>query len=373
MDMVRKHCEEGSGNQKIAQECVDRTHEMIRSFKKTVQNFVSQKPIRAGGFGVLTIDMQVPPRDNIDRVPLGASSASMYPGYSPADHIYGEAAAEYGMRMAEAKRKGIEVKIDSEGLEYIVGQSSLSAKEQIVAIHNEREEAKARKTSSGSANPTTSEDAEKIEAELMEEVKETGDGVDLFVIDPNPTPVDQLQGASTEIRVKNKANDKVKRRISFQDEQPSSASATDVHKKKKAKTSDALKVAEAKVEPAEVKDDFEEVVEARHREKEEKRRKKQEKKRKRESESSQILHNESANTTDQVIVPADERASQKPKKKKAKKALEVIDTAISSAIEVEEKAEKKKTKTSRIESGDADQAEGEAKRRKKKQKKEAPD
>jgi len=151
--------------------------------------FCKSKTYTGRGFEVLTIDMQVPPRDNIDRVPLGASSASMYPGYSPADHIYGEAAAEYGMRMAEAKRKGIEVKIDSDGHEYIVGQSSLSAKEQIAAIHKEREEAKARKTGSGSANPTTSKDAKKMEAEPMEEVRETRDGVDLFVIDSNPTPV----------------------------------------------------------------------------------------------------------------------------------------------------------------------------------------
>ena len=42
MDMVRKHCVEGSGNWKMAQACVDRTHGMVRDFKKAVYSFVSQ-------------------------------------------------------------------------------------------------------------------------------------------------------------------------------------------------------------------------------------------------------------------------------------------------------------------------------------------
>jgi len=40
MDMVRKHCVEGTGNYATAQACVDRTHEMLRSFKKTTASFV---------------------------------------------------------------------------------------------------------------------------------------------------------------------------------------------------------------------------------------------------------------------------------------------------------------------------------------------
>ena len=40
MDMVRKHCVEGSGNYKAAQACVDRTHEMLRMFKQATTTFV---------------------------------------------------------------------------------------------------------------------------------------------------------------------------------------------------------------------------------------------------------------------------------------------------------------------------------------------
>lgn len=40
MDMVRKHCVEGSGNHTTAQSCVDRTREMIRMFKQATWNFV---------------------------------------------------------------------------------------------------------------------------------------------------------------------------------------------------------------------------------------------------------------------------------------------------------------------------------------------
>ncbi len=42
MDMVRKHCMEGSGNYKAAEACVDRTHEMLRMFKQATATFVSQ-------------------------------------------------------------------------------------------------------------------------------------------------------------------------------------------------------------------------------------------------------------------------------------------------------------------------------------------
>ena len=42
MDMVRKHCAPGSGNYETAEACVNRTHEMLRDFKKVVFNFVSQ-------------------------------------------------------------------------------------------------------------------------------------------------------------------------------------------------------------------------------------------------------------------------------------------------------------------------------------------
>lgn len=41
MDMVRKHCVEGTGNYDTAKACVDRTHQMMRMFKEVAHNFVS--------------------------------------------------------------------------------------------------------------------------------------------------------------------------------------------------------------------------------------------------------------------------------------------------------------------------------------------
>lgn len=45
MDMVRKHCVEGTGNYDTAKACVDRTHEMIRMFKQATWNFVSMESL----------------------------------------------------------------------------------------------------------------------------------------------------------------------------------------------------------------------------------------------------------------------------------------------------------------------------------------
>lgn len=318
----------------------------------------------------LSFLFQIPPRDNIDRVPLGASSASMYPGYSPADHIYGEAAAEYGMIMAEARRKGIEVKTDSEGLEYIVGQSSLSAREQIEQIKKEREQKKA---TDSSANPATEDGVEDLKGEPMEDVQETGDGADLFTIDPNPTPVDQLQDISTAIRAKNKANDKAKRRVSFQDEQ---STTDDVPKKKMVKTSENVAVPNTATS-AGINDDFEEAVEARLKQKEEKRKKKTTdgKKRKRESDSSQIVREEPGSIPEQAAVPINEVLTQKPKKKKAKKVEDEADAPVFESNASEDQTEKKrKKKRPSTESGDADHTgEADTKRKKKKHKKETAD
>lgn len=48
MDMVRKHCVEGSGNYTTAQACVDRTHEMLRMFKKATETFVRGGAVLSG-------------------------------------------------------------------------------------------------------------------------------------------------------------------------------------------------------------------------------------------------------------------------------------------------------------------------------------
>ena len=112
----------------------------------------------------------------------------MYPGYSPADHIYGEAAAEYGAMIAEARRQGKEIKSDPNGIEYVVGQSQLSAREQLEEVKKSFAAKKAKR------NATSTEAARDQEnGEPMEGVEQTADVSQLFMVDANPTPVSALQ------------------------------------------------------------------------------------------------------------------------------------------------------------------------------------
>jgi len=315
MDMVRKHCVEGTGNHDAAQACVDRTHEMLRMFKRATATFI-------------------PPRDNIDRVPLGASSASMYPGYSPADHIYGEAAAEYGAVIAEARRQGKQIERNPDGVEYVVGQSQLGAKEQLEELKKSRGAAE----KSDQNDETSSGAEENMDGGPMDGVEQNTDAEQLFTVDSNPTPVSILQNKSDSTsKAKNKANDKAKRRVSFQDEQSNSPADTpeEGHKKKKVKVTEA-ESAQANVStPLVEEDDISAEVDARHKAKEERRKRKEEKKRKRESGSSQ---------TDAVEIPAEEPTAGKPTKKKQKKTKETEEVKQAAEPEVSEEQQPKKDK-----------------------------
>lgn len=87
IDMIRKHTVEGTENHKIITECMRRADTMLKDTKTATRSFV---------------------HDSNDRnnVPLGSASDSMYVGYSPADHEYGEAANHYGQQMAQARKNG---------------------------------------------------------------------------------------------------------------------------------------------------------------------------------------------------------------------------------------------------------------------------
>jgi hypothetical protein len=311
--------------------------------------------------------LQVPPRDSIDRVPLGASSASMYPGYSPADHIYGEAAAEYGAMIAEARRQGKEIRSDPNGIEYVVGQSQLSAREQLEEVK------KSLAAKSAKQNEETSKEAELDQGngEPMEGMEQTADASQLFMVDSNPTPLHVLQNKSdaSSSRNKNKANDKAKRRVSVQDEQayPVSEAPEDFHKKKKvkiAKVEEGLSESKPLVE----EDDISAEVDQRLKEKEERRRRKAEKKRKRESGSSQVEAVESIN------MPAEENQVKIPERKKHKKDERLEEKKEAGSAASEEKKSKKEKKKKRSSTGGA--AEGsndvavETEKPKKKRKKE---
>src|SRR5256714_14704719 len=159
----------------------------------------------------------------------------MYPGYSPADHVYGEAAAEYGATVAEARRQGKEIKSDSNGIEYVVGQSKLSSRDQLAG----GEKSIAAKRSKQSGGMGTEAGRNQENGEPMEGVEQTTDASQFFMVDSNPTPVSVLQHRSDGLssKGKNKANDKAKRRMSSHEDQSSATADApeDSHKTKKVK------------------------------------------------------------------------------------------------------------------------------------------
>jgi hypothetical protein len=264
----------------------------------------------------------------------------MYPGYSPADHIYGEAAAEYGAMISEARSQGKEIKSDPNGIEYVVGQSQLSAREQLEEVK------KSFVAKRASQSGETSKEAGRYQAngEPMEGIEQAADASHLFMVDSNPTPVSVLQNTSdaSSSKNKNKANDKAKRRVSGQDELANTATEVleDSHKKKKVKI---VKVEEgiSQSKPLVEEDDISAEVDQRLKEKEERRRRKAEKKRKRESGSSEVGVVEAANG------PMEEVQAEKPDKKEYKKERKLEEVQEAERAVSEEKKEKKEKKKKR--------------------------
>jgi hypothetical protein len=260
---------------------------------------------------------QVPPKDNIDRVPLGASSASMYPGYSPADHIYGEAAQEFGEHAAEMKRKGMDLKLDPSGPQYAVGQNRKPRRlTQTEGAH----------TGSVSASEQDGKD-EDGDGEPMEGVEQSTDMRPLFVIDSKPTPIADLGEIQKQ---RNKANDKAKRRVSFKEDQEVLTSGTNSCEQSKAKkiklgTAEPPSAANPGSVPQE--DDIAAEVEARLKAKEEKRKRKEEKKRKRESgDSGEGTRGDSSATLGDMS--AETSSVEKPKKKMPKKVHDEVEGSV---------------------------------------------
>ncbi len=278
--------------------------------------------------------LQVPPKDTIDKVPLGASSASMYPGYSPADHIYGEAAQEYGERAAEIKRQGIDLEIDPNGPQYVVGQSKkprrLSQEPEIL-------------TSSISSASAPNANGQDQGGEPMEGIEQSAGEPQYFVIDSKPSLVADLGEVQKQ---KNKANDKAKRRVSFKDEQEGEAASDDnfdTRKPKKAKIVVSGSPATVISEPAVQKEDISAEVEARLKAKEEKRKRKEERKRKRDSgDSSEIVQSESSAAPTGASAEKSSMPTEKPKKKMLK--LDQSEHSDMTELSIKADAEKKPKK-----------------------------
>jgi hypothetical protein len=263
----------------------------------------------------------------------------MYPGYSPADHIYGEAAAEYGAMIAEARRQGKEIKSDPNGIEYVVGQSQLSAREQLEEVKKSFAAKKAKRNA-------TSTEAERDQGngEPMEGVEQTADMSQLFMVDANPTPVSALQNMpeNSSSKGKNKANDKAKRSVSLLEDQANAVGEApeDSHQPKRVKTAKAEE-ATIKPKPLVEEDDISAEVDRRLKEKEERRRRKMEKKRKRESDSSQVERVETAEE------PVEETQIAKPDKKKHKKDKRAEEAKQAEQIVTKEEKHKKDKKKKR--------------------------
>ena len=303
-----------------------------------------------------TDSIQVAPPGQREQVPLGSSSASMYPGYSPADHEYGKAAEEFGRVAADARAKGVEIKHPE--VEYEIGQAK-GIKRRTLAGMREALAAKGQGSGSGSGSgsegPTAQAPKEKAtpqeKATPREKAKDekaeapTPDGDNpFFVIDTKPTPVN-LPGMTTQ---------PVKRSAS-----PPGSTEAKKHKKAKKHHEGELPISEdaANVEFEDISGE----VDARMKEREEKRKRKEEKKRKRDSEGDQIeaaeVHATSSDT------PAAGVETEKPKMKKAKNSNEekLADRTLGNkrpGEEIEEAAdgEGKKTKKRKKGNGASEEA-----------------
>ena len=246
----------------------------------------------------------------------------MYPGYSPADHVYGEAAQEFGSTVAELRKKGKDWKPEENGPEYVIGQSTLSEKQQ-------REQYRKQKSQSVETDQG-GDSRDGVEATKS-------DSEPLWFVDSNPTPVNVADTKSK----------KEKRRVSFEGGEEGKPS----QKKKKIEESQS-------VVPAVAEDDISTEVEARLKSKEEKRKKKKgDQKRKRDSVDSS-LPADTTNTTTSEPAPVE-----KPKKKKSKsQVVEGENPQPEETIKAEKEGKHKKKR------GDSTEMDDEGEKRKKRKK-----
>lgn len=282
-DMVRKHTVEGTGNWRAICDIIDRTKEMLYAAKSTARTFV-------------------PPADHRDQVPLGSSSASMYPGYSPADHEYGKAAEEYGSFAAAARARGVDVKHPD--LEYEIGQARGTKRKVLEGIEETTNVKHGGPGSRGAGEAPGGPETKPMtpyalhlkkqaeEKNAAEETTSNGDNPS-FVIDVNPTPVNLARQTTKSPK-----------------RSASPPAPLEQKKAKKAKKKHKGDLPQATDYQGVEFEDISQEVDARMKEKEAKRKRKEEKKRKRES-------------ADSPTAPADSSADaevERPKKRKSKKS-----------------------------------------------------
>lgn len=305
IDMIRKHTVEGTGNHKTIVECLERADTMLKDTKAATRSFVHD------------------PNDR-NHVPLGSASDSMYVGYSPADHEYGEAANRYGQQMAQARKAGAEPATGENGTEYKGGKKFTA-------------QASSKYSSGANGVPVAPrkgpEPAEPVqEKEVMTSEKVTAQAPE---IEANPIFFMDTPTATSETTAQSS-----KRGQADSSERPS--------KKSKLR----------QVEPEGEKEDISAEVDARLAEKEKKRKdKKANKGNKRKRESDDSAQPEEETNEDKMDVDDAEEKTEKPKKKKTKKILdEVEDGAAEAAEEAKTEKSKKKAKKSKETSEDKKRA-----------------
>ncbi|KAL8695720.1 MAG: hypothetical protein Q9201_007976, partial [Fulgogasparrea decipioides] len=281
---------------------IDRTKEILHQSNSSARSFL-------------------PPPGQAGSVPLGSSSDSIYPGYSPAEVEYGKASKEYGNYVSEVKRKGENAK--PEGLEYEVGQSKGHSRMTSAQI----DEPVANFNGSVPTNGTKHDQDPARDA--------SNASGQMFFTDTKPTPINtsnasapslkrKLSSESIETSTAKKQKPNLSNTLILPPKRKKAPEPNGPAKTKKPKTKHAgpgpeANAAKEATEPITIEfEDISAEVDARMAAKEEKRKQRpaihEEKKRKRESDGS-------------AIAPADQTRSNtetamKPKKKKAKKSSE---------------------------------------------------
>lgn len=199
------------------------------------------------------------------------------------------------------------MKLDPNGPQYVVGQNKKPRR-----LSQEPEQSQSVAASSATANTGSGQDGG---SEPMEGVEQSTDQSQYFMIDSKPTPVAEMGEVK---KHKHKANDKAKRRVSFQEVQDSEAadlghSDATKSKKRKIATNDSAATA-AGSRPEVQEEDISAEVEARLKAKEEKRKRKEEKKRKRESRDS-LPSSQTETFVPLVGKPVENPLTGKPQKK----------------------------------------------------------
>ena len=232
----------------------------------------------------------------------------MYPGYSPADHIYGTAAMEYGSAAAKAKAQGIELKPHND-MEYEIGQGKGMKRKKLAEMQALRGSQGVHASGVNAINKTKESE---VSQPKPAENAVNGDQP-AFFIDTEPTPVNLPIGE------KSTAKDGV----------PGIESA-EGKELKRVKKSHEGKLPDAPPKGQIETEDISAEVDARLKAKEEKRRKKEEKKR-----------TEAAQSSEPKAIEQPDTAAEDKKRKRLSNGSP---SAVADHSEVAEKPKKKKSR-----------------------------